>query len=179
MGIFEVIQIMVGFVGLIALAIPFSDNFKVINYRYVIYGILAQIILAIILLKIPFIINFFEILGFGVIVLQEATVEGSNFVFGYPPSDDSNPYRSLLETFAFGVLPYIIVMACISAILWYWGILPFIVNLISKACQKLFKIGGPVGLGAAANIFVGQVEAPLLIRPYVSKLSSKELLILR
>ena len=178
MSILEVIQIIVGFIGLIALAIPFSDNFKVINYRYVIYGILAQIILAIILLKIPFIINFFEILGFGVIVLQEATVEGSNFVFGYPPSDDSNPYRSLLETFAFGVLPYIIVMACISAILWYWGILPFIVNLISKACQKLFKIGGPVGLGAAANIFVGQVEAPLLIRPYVSKLSSKELLIL-
>ena len=69
-------------------------------------------------------------------------------------------------------------MACISAILWYWGILPFIVNLISKACQKLFNIGGPVGLGAAANIFVGQVEAPLLIRPYVSKLSNKELLIL-
>ena len=178
MSIFEVIQIMVGFVGLIALAIPFSDNFKVINYRYVIYGILSQIILAIILLKIPFVINLFEILGYGVVVLQEATIEGSSFVFGYPPSNDSNPYRSLLETFAFGVLPYIIVMACISAILWYWGILPFIVNLISKACQKLFKIGGPVGLGAAANIFVGQVEAPLLIRPYVSKLSSKELLIL-
>ena len=178
MIIFEVIQIIVGFVGLIALAVPFSDNFKIINYRYIVFGILAQIILAIILLKIPFIINFFEILGYGVVVLQEATIEGSNFVFGYPPSDDSNPYRSLLETFAFGVLPYIIVMACISAILWYWGILPFIVNLISKACQKLFKIGGPVGLGAAANIFVGQVEAPLLIRPYVSKLSSKELLIL-
>lgn len=172
------IQIIAGFVGLIALAVPFSDNFKIINYRYIVFGILAQIILAIILLKIPFIINFFEILGYGVVVLQEATIEGSNFVFGYPPSDDSNPYRSLLETFAFGVLPYIIVMACISAILWYWGILPFIVNLISKACQKLFKIGGPVGLGAAANIFVGQVEAPLLIRPYVSKLSSKELLIL-
>ena len=62
--------------------------------------------------------------------------------------------------------------------MWYWGILPFIVNLISKACQKLFNIGGPVGLGAAANIFVGQVEAPLLVRPYVSKLSNKELLIL-
>jgi CNT family concentrative nucleoside transporter len=76
------------------------------------------------------------------------------------------------------VLPYIIVMSCISAILWYWGILPFIVNLISKACQKLFNIGGPVGLGAAANVFLGQVEAPLLIKPYVSKLSNKELLIL-
>ena len=178
MDIFTLGHILIGFIGLIAIALPFSDNFKIINYKYVAYGILSQIILAVILLKIPLVISAFEILGNGVVVLQEATIEGANFVFGYPPSDDTNPYRSLLETFAFGVLPYIIVMACISAILWYWGVLPFIVNLISKACQKLFNIGGPVGLGAAANIFVGQVEAPLLVRPYVSKLSSKELLIL-
>ena len=178
MDMLNILQIFIGFIGLILIAIPFSDNFKIINYRFVIYGILCQIVLAVILLKIPLVISFFEILGNGVVVLQEATVEGAQFVFGYPPSDDTSPYRSLLETFAFGVLPYIIVMACISAILWYWGILPFIVNLISKACQKLFNIGGPVGLGAAANIFVGQVEAPLLIRPYVSKLSNKELLIL-
>ena len=178
MDILLILQIFVGFIGLVALAIPFSDNFKTINYRYVLYGILAQIILAVILLKLPFVVSFFEILGNGVVILQQATQEGANFVFGYPPTDSSTPYRSLLETFAFGVLPYIIVMACISAILWYWGVLPFIVNLISRACQKLFNIGGPVGLGAAANIFVGQVEAPLLIRPYVSKLSNKELLIL-
>ena len=69
-----------------------------------------------------------------------------SFVFGYPPSEDVSAYRSLLETFAFGVLPYIIVMSCVSAILWYWGVLPFIVNLISKGCQRLFNIGGPVGL---------------------------------
>ena len=178
MDILFILQIFIGFIGLVALAIPFSDNFKTINYRYVLYGILAQIILAVILLKLPFVVSFFEILGNGVVILQQATQEGANFVFGYPPTDSSTPYRSLLETFAFGVLPYIIVMACISAILWYWGVLPFIVNLISRACQKLFNIGGPVGLGAAANIFVGQVEAPLLIRPYVSKLSNKELLIL-
>lgn len=178
MDILFIFQIFIGFIGLVALAIPFSDNFKTINYRYVLYGILAQIILAVILLKLPFVVSFFEILGNGVVILQQATQEGANFVFGYPPTDINTPYRSLLETFAFGVLPYIIVMACISAILWYWGVLPFIVNLISRACQKLFNIGGPVGLGAAANIFVGQVEAPLLIRPYVSKLSNKELLIL-
>ena len=178
MDILFILQIFIGFIGLVALAMPFSDNFKTINYRYVLYGILAQIILAVILLKLPFVVSFFEILGNGVVILQQATQEGANFVFGYPPTDSSTPYRSLLETFAFGVLPYIIVMACISAILWYWGVLPFIVNLISRACQKLFNIGGPVGLGAAANIFVGQVEAPLLIRPYVSKLSNKELLIL-
>ncbi len=178
MDITSVLHIFIGFIGLVALALPFSDNLKTINYLYILYGILAQIVLAVILLKLPFVLSFFEILGNGVVILQQATQEGANFVFGYPPTDGSTPYRSLLETFAFGVLPYIIVMACISAILWYWGVLPFIVNLISRACQKLFNIGGPVGLGAAANIFVGQVEAPLLIRPYVSKLSNKELLIL-
>ena len=178
MDLYTLLQIIIGFFGLIIIALPLSDNYKIINYKYVLYGILSQILLAAVLLKVPFVISAFEILGNGVVILQDATIEGANFVFGYPPSDDAGPYRSLLETFAFGVLPYIVVMACISAILWYWGILPFIVNLISKACQKLFNIGGPVGLGAAANIFVGQVEAPLLVRPYVSKLSNKELLIL-
>ena len=178
MDILSIAQIIIGFLGLIIIAMPFSENFKIINFKYIVYGILAQIVLAAILLKIPIVITAFELLGNGVIILQEATMEGASFVFGYPPTDLDTPYRSLLETFAFGVLPYIIVMACVSAILWYWGILPFIVNLISQACQKLFNIGGPVGLGAAANVFVGQVEAPLLIRPYVSNLSNKELLIL-
>ena len=153
MDILFILQIFIGFIGLVALAIPFSDNFKTINYRYVLYGILAQIILAVILLKLPFVVSFFEILGNGVVILQQATQEGANFVFGYPPTDSSTPYRSLLETFAFGVLPYIIVMACISAILWYWGVLPFIVNLISRACQKLFNIGGPVGSRSGCKYF--------------------------
>ena len=178
MNALNVIQVFIGFVGLIALAIPFSNSIRDINYKYIFYGIISQIVLALILLKIPLVIDFFEILGNGVFILQQATQEGANFVFGFPPSNDGSEYRSLLETFAFGVLPYIIVMSCISAILWYWGILPFIVNLISKACQRVFNIGGPVGLGAAANIFIGQVEAPLLIRPFLSKLSNKELLIL-
>jgi CNT family concentrative nucleoside transporter len=178
MEIHTYLQIFIGFIGLVVLAIPFSDNYKQINYKYVLYGILSQFILAAILLKLPFIISFFEILGNGVTILQNATVEGASFVFGYPPTDTEFAYRSLLETFAFGVLPYIIVMSCISAILWHWGILPYIVNIISKGCQKLFNIGGPVGLGAAANVFIGQVEAPLLIKPYINKLSKKELLIL-
>jgi CNT family concentrative nucleoside transporter len=178
MTTFNILHIFIGFIGLIAIAIPFSNNYKIINYRYVFYGIISQLFLAAILLKLPIVINFFELLGNGVTILQNATIEGAGFVFGYPPTEDTSPYRSLLETFAFGVLPYIIVMSCISAILWYWGILPFIVNIISKGCQKLFNIGGPVGLGAAANVFIGQVEAPLLIKPYISKLSNKELLIL-
>ena len=178
MSTLNLLHIFIGFIGLVAIAIPFSNNYKIINYRYILYGIFSQLFLAAILLKLPFVINFFELLGNGVTILQNATVEGASFVFGYPPSDNASVYRSLLETFAFGVLPYIIVMSCISAILWHWGILPFIVNIISKACQRLFNIGGPVGLGAAANVFIGQVEAPLLIKPYINKLSNKELLIL-
>lgn len=171
-------HILIGFVGLILLAFPFSVNYRNIKYKYIFYGVGSQLILAAVLLKLPFVISFFEFLGNGVTVLQNATIEGASFVFGFPPSDSSFVYRSLLETFAFGVLPYIIVMSCISAILWYWGVLPFIVKIISRACQKLFNIGGPVGLGAAANVFIGQVEAPLLIKPFVNKLSNKELLIL-
>ena len=87
MDIMTVLQIIIGFIGLVAIAIPFSDNFKIINYKYVGYGILSQIILAAILLEVPFVIKAFEALGNGVVVLQEATVEGAKFVFGYPPSD--------------------------------------------------------------------------------------------
>ena len=165
-----VIQIIIGFIGLIALAVPFSNNAKIINYKYILYGILAQIVLAAFLLKIPLVVSAFEILDDGVTVLQLATKEGAGFVFGSE--------LSAFQTFAFSILPFIIVMSCISAILWYWGVLPFIVNMLSKVCQRLFNIGGPVGLGAAANVFIGQVEAPLLIKPYLSKLSKKEILIL-
>ncbi|MDA8861569.1 Na+-dependent nucleoside transporter [Gammaproteobacteria bacterium] len=165
-----IIQIAIGFIGLIALAVPFSNNAKIINYKYILYGVLAQIVLAAFLLKIPLVVSAFEILDDGVTVLQLATKEGAGFVFGSE--------LSAFQTFAFSILPFIIVMSCISAILWHWGVLPFIVNMLSKVCQRLFNIGGPVGLGAAANVFIGQVEAPLLIKPYLSKLSKKEILIL-
>ena len=177
MTILNILQIGVGFLGLIAIAIPFSDNYKIINFKYIAYGILAQIVLGLILIKLPLVTTAFEYLAEGVTVLQEGTQKGAQFLFGYQ-GPVSEGYPVLLETFAFGILPYIIVLSCLSAMMWYWGVLPFIVNMLSKVCQKLFNIGGPIGLGAAANVFLGQVEAPLLIRPYLDKLSNKELLIL-
>ena len=177
MTILNILQIGVGFLGLIAIAIPFSDNYKLINLKYIAYGILAQVILGLILIKLPLVTTAFEYLAEGVTVLQEGTQKGAQFLFGYQ-GPVTEGYPLLLETFAFGILPYIIVLSCLSAMMWYWGVLPFIVNMLSKVCQKLFNIGGPIGLGAAANVFLGQVEAPLLIRPYLDKLSNKELLIL-
>ena len=177
MTILNILQIGVGFLGLIAIAIPFSDNYKLINLKYIAYGLLAQVVLGLILIKLPLVTTAFEYLAEGVTVLQEGTQKGAQFLFGYQ-GPVTEGYPVLLETFAFGILPYIIVLSCLSAMMWYWGVLPFIVNMLSKVCQKLFNIGGPIGLGAAANVFLGQVEAPLLIRPYLDKLSNKELLIL-
>jgi len=166
------LQILIGFIGLIAIAIPFSNNIKLINYKHVVAGILFQVILAALLLKAPLITSFFTYLADGVEVLKEATKEGTIFMFGYL----GNPSDGMI--FAFHILPFIIVMSCLTAVLWYWGVLPLLVKGFSIVCQKLFNIGGPIGLGGAANVFVGQVEAPLLIRPYLKDLSKKELLIL-
>ena len=168
----QYLQILIGFIGLIALAIPFSNNIKLINYKHLAVGILFQIFLALLLLKVPLITSFFEYLADGVEVLKVATKQGTLFMFGYLGDPDDG------MIFAFHILPFIIVMSCLTAILWYWGVLPILVKGFSIVCQKLFNIGGPIGLGGAANVFVGQVEAPLLIRPYLKDLSKKELLIL-
>jgi CNT family concentrative nucleoside transporter len=177
----QYIQILIGFIGLIALAIPFSNNLKLINYKHVAGGILFQVILAALLLKAPLITSFFEYLSNGVEVLKVATAEGTSFIFGYLGGGES-PYvesqKGSAIIFAFNILPFIIVMSCFTAVLWYWRVLPALVKGFSAVCQKLFNIGGPIGLGSAANVFVGQVEAPLLIRPYLKDLSKKELLIL-
>ena len=85
MNILTVIQTIIGFIGLIAIAIPFSESYKNINYKYIFIGILAQLILAVILIKVPFVIKGFDYLNEGVLVLQSATSEGASFVFGYPP----------------------------------------------------------------------------------------------
>ena len=174
MDINTFLHIVIGFIGLVCLAIPFSNDIKKINIKHIIYGILFQLVLAFLLLEIPFITSAFNYLADGVSVLQTATSEGTRFVFGYLGIVDPN--NGLI--FAFVILPFIIVMSSITAILWHWGILPLIVKGFSSICQRLFNIGGPIGLGGAANVFVGQVEAPLLIRPYLNKLTNKELLIL-
>lgn len=177
-----ILQIIIGFIGLVCIAIPFSQNKSAINYRHILIAIIFQLLLAFALIKIPFIVQIFAYLSDGVTALQAATQEGSEFVFGYlsntttAPFENSSTGNSII--FAFQILPLIIVISSLSALLWFWNILPLIIRAISRVFEKLFNIGGPIGLGATANIIMGQVEAPLLIRPYLSKMSKKELLIL-
>ena len=182
MSITSLFQIIIGFIGLVCIAIPFSQNRSLINYRHIIAAIFLQIFLAFALLKIPFIVQIFAYLSEGVTALQAATQEGAQFVFGYLSNSSASPFETSgtgnAMIFAFQILPLIIVISSLSALLWFWNILPLIIRAISKIFEKLFNIGGPIGLGATANIIMGQVEAPLLVRPYLSKMSEKELLIL-
>ena len=182
MAITSILQIFIGFIGLVCIAIPFSQDRSSINYRYIFVAIIFQIILAFALLKIPFIVQIFAYLSAGVSSLQAATQEGAEFVFGYLSNTSSSPFESSgagnSMIFAFQILPLIIVISSLSALLWFWNILPLIIRAVSKVFEKLFNIGGPIGLGATANIIMGQVEAPLLVRPYLSRMSEKELLIL-
>ena len=182
MTITSIFQIVVGFIGLVCIAIPFSQNSSSINYRHIVAAIFLQITLAFALLKIPFIVQIFAYLSEGVTALQAATQEGAEFVFGYLSNSSTSPFEisgtgnSMI--FAFQILPLIIVISSLSALLWFWNVLPLIIRAISKIFEKLFNIGGPIGLGATANIIMGQVEAPLLVRPYLTKMTEKELLIL-
>ena len=182
MNVLNLIQIVIGFIGLILIAIPFSNNKSSINIKHIFAAIILQIILAFALIKIPFIVQIFAYLSEGVTALQTATQEGAEFVFGYLSNSSSSPFENSgtgnSMIFAFQILPLIIVISALSALLWFWNILPLIIRAISKVFEKLFNIGGPIGLGATANIIMGQVEAPLLVKPYLSRMTEKELLIL-
>src|SRR5207253_4578533 len=110
--------------------------------------------------------------------LERATQAGTSFVFGYlaggpPPYAESDPAASFI--LAFRALPMVLVVSALSALLFYWRILPLVVKAFSSLLEKSMGIGGAVGLSAAANVFVGMVEAPLLIKPYLARLSRSEL----
>jgi CNT family concentrative nucleoside transporter len=107
-------------------------------------------------------------------------MKGTTFVYGYlgggtPPFAVTNP--GTLATFAFQVLPLVIVMSALSALLWYWRVLPFVIKAISLIFERALGTRGPAGLVATANIFMGQIEAPLLVRPYLARMTKYELLL--
>ncbi len=164
------LQVLIGGLVLIVVTVPLSDNYKQIKVKNIFFAILMMFVFAFILLN-DFVNNFFEALSNGVAKLSSATAEGTSFLFG--SLFEAHPY-----IFALNVLPLIIVMSCISALLWHWRVLPLIIKGLSYVCERLFNLGGPVSFGAAANVFVGQVEAPLFVRPYLKTMSNKELLIL-
>ncbi|MDE2463876.1 MAG: nucleoside:proton symporter [Alphaproteobacteria bacterium] len=159
----------------------FSENRRAFPVRIVASGIAIQVSLALVLLTWPPARAGLFRLNAVVDALTHATRAGTGFVFGYvggaaAPFTVTDPQG--LTSFAFTILPMVIVISALAALLWYWRILAVVVHALSYALRKIMGIGGAVGLGAAATIFIGMVEAPLLIRPYLGKLSRNELFIL-
>lgn len=176
------LQIIIGAIALISLGVMFSDNIKKINLKYLFNAIALQFLLAILLIKVPLITSFFESLSQGVLALKAATDQGTGFVFGYLADGAPKPFEVVnpasANIFIFSGLMLIIVVSALAAILWHWRVLPIVIKAISTLFKKPLNIGGPVGLSATANIIFGQVEAPLLIKPYLKKMTRHELLTL-
>ena len=175
MGIF---QSLTGLVVFLFLAWLISENRGRFPVKTALVGISAQLGLAFILLKFPFFTKVFFYLNEAVLALEASTRAGTSFVFGYigggeKPFEVTNPQATFI--LAFQSLPLVLVISALSAVLFYWNILPRIVKGFSWLLEKSLGLGGAEGLGVSANIFVGMVESPLLIRPYVDKLSRSEL----
>ena len=139
-----------------------------------------MVLMAILLLKVPLFKQFFFSLNDGLMALEKATQAGTAFVFGYL-GGGKLPFAEQPQTssfvLAFRALPLILVVSALSSLLFYWRVLPFIVRSISAVLEKTMGVGGAVGLSTAANVFVGMVEAPLVIRPYLQQMSRGEMFI--
>lgn len=170
-----------GLLVFVGFAWAISENRRAASLRVAVSGIAAQLILAALLLKLPPLAAALASLNDLVLVLQGATAAGTSFVFGYLgggplPFEETQPGASFV--LALRALPLIIVISALTAVLTYWRILPWIVRACALALEKSLGVGGAVGLGAAANVFVGMVEAPLFIRPYLAALSRSELFVI-
>ncbi len=175
------LQAALGLAVIIGAAWLLSENRRAFPVRTVASGLTLQIGLALVLLKLPLARAALFSLNGAVDALTEATKAGTSFVFGYvgggaPPFAVAN--AAGMTSFAFQILPLVIVISALSAVLWHWRILPLIVHGFAWALKKLMGVGGAVGLGSAATIFLGMIEAPLLIRPYLAKLSRSEMFVL-
>lgn len=177
-GMGPLMQSAFGLLGLLFLAWLLSENRRAVPWRIVLSGVLLQIMLAALLLKTPPLKQFFLALNDALLALERATQAGTAFVFGYlggAPLPFAESHAGASFVLAFRALPLVLVVSALSALLFYWRVLPFIVKSISVVLEKTLGVGGAVGLSTAANIFVGMVEAPLFIRPYLARMSRGEL----
>jgi len=175
------LQSLLGICVLIAGAWAISEDRRAFNWRFVAGTLLLQGALALILLKVPIVRDLLFRLNGLVAVLTTATGAGTSFIFGYigggpAPFTVTNPAN--MVNLAFSILPLVMVISALSAILWYWRVLPAIVHGLAAVLKRSLGLGGAVGLSAAATVFLGNIEGQLVIRPYLARLTRTELFIL-
>jgi CNT family concentrative nucleoside transporter len=174
-------QALIGLPVIIFLAWLTSSDRRRFPLRLVIAGLVTQLALALLLLKLPLLQGLLMLVNTLVLTLEAATQEGTAMVFGFlgggpSPFEIIGPQHSFV--LAFRALPIVIVFAALSALLWHWRIIPAVVHLIARLLQKSMGLSGAVGIGSASSIFVGMVESPLLIKPFLLKMTASELFML-
>ena len=176
----ETLQSALGIVALLVIAWACSENRRAVSLRQVPMGLGLTFLLAVLLLKVPPARAAFASANRVVDAIAASTRAGTSFVFGYLgggplPFDSKVPGGEFV--LALQALPIVLIMSVLTSLLYYWRILPPIVRGFSWALERTLGVGGAVGLSTAANVFVGMVEAPLLIRPYLDRLSRSELFV--
>ena len=172
------LQSALGILAFVGLAWMLSEDRNRFPLRIVLAGLSLQFGLALALLKLPLFKGVFLAMNEALGALEHATQAGTSFVFGYlggaaAPFAVSDPSSTFI--LAFRALPMVLVVSALSSLLFYWRVLPWLVGLISRLLRRTLGIGWAVGLSAAADIFVGMVEAPLLVRPYLVTMNRGEL----
>jgi len=172
------LQALLGIFVFLGIAWAVSEKRKQVRLSTIILGVFVQFAVAGLLLYVPFFKRFFLLLNNVVLSLDAATREGSAFVFGYlgggtPPFMVTDPGSSFI--LAFQALPLVLVIGALSSLLFHWKILSYIVKILSIVLQKTLNIGGALGLGASTTIFLGMVEAPLVVKPYLRRMTRSEL----
>lgn len=163
-----------GIVVILAIAYALSNGKKQINYRTVGFAFTLQILLGAFVLYVPFGKDVLTSITFGVQSVIDSGKEGINFLFG-GLGTDAMFANGVGYVFAIRVLPNIIFFSSLIAVLYYLGVMQWVIKVIGGGLQKLLKTSKPESLSATANIFVGQTEAPLVVRPYIAKMTQSEL----
>ena len=171
-------QGVLGIAGLLAIAWLLSERRREVPWRAVAAGLALVFLLALLFLRFPYAKDAFLWLNNVLLLLEQATQAGTGFVFGYlgggkAPFAETDPGSSFI--LAFRALPLVLVISALSALLFHWRVLPAVVRAISWLLEKSMRVGGVLGLSTAANVFVGMVEAPLFVRPYLARVSRGEL----
>jgi concentrative nucleoside transporter, CNT family len=167
-----------GIFALLAIAWGFGENRGAVSLRQAAIGLVVTFATAIVLIKLPLVAHAFGVINDAVGAISSASRAGTSFVFGYLgggtlPFDLKTPGADFI--LAFQALPIVLVMSVLTTLLFYWRVLPPVVRGMAWLLERTLGVGGAVGLSTAANIFLGMVEAPLFVRPYLAQMTRSEL----
>ena len=184
MDLLLVVQALFGIVVFVAIAVVLSEQRTLPGWRLLVAGLGLQFLFAFAVFNLNFLQQLLGLINSGVNAVVNATESGTLFIFGYLGGDPLNvdyPF-SISEPgatmiLAFRILPLMLMFTVLSAILWHYRVLPIIIKGFSVVLRKSLKVNGAVGFSSAANIFIGMVESPALIRPYIAVLTRSELFI--